>query len=113
MNGKNIDPERITSAPIETGNSPTVPVGNDPFTRDPILDQKMGLVGKIFGYGESAHVNIAGITLVVFILLLFGSVTGVVFAGDAEVRKFLSSMITPIFGVITGLIGFVIGKKDK
>lgn len=109
----NIDPEKITTSPIEVGKSPTVPIGSDPFKRDPIIDQKIGIVGRFFGYGESAYVNIVGLTLVVFMILLVGDTMGIVFSSDPDTKKFLIGAITPIFGVITGAIGFVIGKKEN
>lgn len=34
---ENIEPDRIDTAPLETGASPTVPVGKDPFSPDPII----------------------------------------------------------------------------
>lgn len=107
-----VPPSKIDTTPIETGGQSTVPVGNDPFTRDPIIDQKLGLVGKFFGYGEEKKGNIAGIVLLFAVIMLTVCFSGQFFASTEEARAALSSFVTPLFGLLTGLVGYVTGKKS-
>lgn len=107
-----IPPSKIDSAPIETGGQSTVPVGRDPFTRDPIIDQKLGYVGRFFGYGEEKKGNIAGIGFVFSSTMLVVCFAGQFLAETEQVRASMASFVTPIFGLLTGLIGYITGRKD-
>ncbi|WP_394689074.1 hypothetical protein [Hoeflea sp.] len=103
--------DRISDAPIETGGMPTVPVNSDPLTRDPIIDQKLGWVGKFFGYGDEKKGNIAGLAFVFSSLMLAFCVIGQFFIEEESARGTISGLITPLFGLITGLLGYATGQK--
>lgn len=91
---------------------PAGPIGSDPLTRDPILDQRMGAVGKCLGYGDEKKGNIAGGAIIFFGMVLIVCILGHIFSEDVDNRTFLSGLITPVFGVITGAIGYITGRKD-
>jgi hypothetical protein len=113
MSTKIVDATKINTSPIEKGTPSTVSVSRDPLTRDPLIDQKIGIIGNVFGYGEDARLNIVGLIIFIFIILLIGCVIGSVWVTDLESRKFLWNLVTPIFGIITGAIGYVIGKNGS
>ncbi len=107
-----VDPSKIDSTPLESSKGSTLPVGNDPLRPDPIIAQKMGWVGKCFGYGEEKKGNIAGIAFVASLVLLIFVVLGTVFATTPETKQVLGNLITPLFGVMTGSLGYLTAKKS-
>lgn len=107
-----VEPGRINSAPIEQGGHATIPVGVDPLVRDPIIDQKLGWVGKVFGYGDEKKGNIAALACVFGASILTICLIAMLAVHDTDTRSFLSSLITPVFGLMTGAIGYITGKKD-
>jgi hypothetical protein len=111
MTKANVSVDAIGSTPPEIA-GPSGPVGSDPLTRDPILDQKMGAVGKCLGYGEEKKGNIAGVALAFFAVVLCICIVAYVWSDNAENRDFLNGLITPVFGVITGAIGYITGRKE-
>jgi hypothetical protein len=113
MNQPNIDSSKIESSPLEKGSQATVTVGGDPLLPDPRLAQELGWLGRCFGHGDTARTNIAGAILAVFTLLLIFSIGASIFHGSEDVRKAMGGLITPIFGVITGSIGYITGKKSN
>ncbi|MEM7547692.1 MAG: hypothetical protein AAF367_19370 [Pseudomonadota bacterium] len=110
-NQENVAPEAIDGAKLETG-APPGPVGNDPLTKDPILDQKMGVVGKAIGHGEEKKGNIAAIVIFLFSIILVGVIIAYLYTGNGENKSFLENLITPLFGIFTGAIGYITGRKD-
>jgi hypothetical protein len=112
MNKPNVPATRIDEAPLEAAIGSTIPVGKDPLTRDPIIDQKLGWVGKFFGYGDEKKGNIAGLVLIFSVLSLIICFCGQLMTSDENTRSTLSGAITPLFGLLTGLIGYVTGRKD-
>lgn len=66
-----VDANRIDTAPIERSASGVSQSAKDPLMRDPIIDQKMGYLGKFFGYGDEKKGNLASLSLVIASLLLF------------------------------------------
>ncbi|WP_040617714.1 hypothetical protein, partial [Roseibium sp. TrichSKD4] len=76
MTKSNIPPDGITKAKMETGGQSTVPVQKDALQPDPLINQKLGLVGKLFGYGNEKPGNIAGIIGLIGLVgfFYFGSV---------------------------------------
>ncbi len=113
MNTKIVDANKIDTSPIEKGMPPTVSVSRDPLTRDPLIDQKIGIIGNIFGYGEDARLNIVGSIIFVLFLFLIGCIAGSIFVNDLETKKFLWNITTPILSIMTGAIGYVIGKNGN
>ncbi|NDV02502.1 hypothetical protein [Pseudoroseicyclus tamaricis] len=111
MKKPNVSADAIGSSALEQP-GPSGPVGPDPMTRDPVLDQKMGAVGRCLGYGDEKKANIAGLAVAVFTIVLIAVVCVYLLSESDENRSLLGSLITPVFGVITGSIGYITGRKD-
>jgi hypothetical protein len=112
MSRDTIDASRIDATPMETGGGTTTPVSSDPLRPDPIISQKMGWLGRCFGYGEEKKGNIAGVAFVASLLLLVCVVLGTIWASTPETRQILGNLITPLFGVMTGSLGYLTAKKS-
>ena len=106
----NVSADAIGSSKPEKA-GPSGPVGNDPLNRDPVIDQKMGAVGKVLGYGDEKKANIAALSGGAFFVLLVCCIFTYIWSSDAENRTLVAGLITPIFGAITGAIGYITGRK--
>lgn len=81
---------------------------NIPTTHDHELKMKkatMGLVGKIFGSGEGVSKNVAGVTAIIFVILIC---IVCIFKPTSEAIE-IGKLVIP---VITLIIGFMFGKKS-
>lgn len=107
----NVPAELIKTSRLEKPGEPG-PVGPDPMVRDPILDQQMGTIGRHFGYGDEKKANIVGMAFILFALLLVLIILVYIFSEDPENKRFLQGLMTPVFGVITGAIGYFTGRKE-
>lgn len=112
MSDENASVGSITSSQPEKPGMPG-PVGPDPLTRDAVLDQKMGAVGRKIGYGDEKKGNIAACVILFFFLLLIFCVIAHLASHSEENRAFLGNLITPLFGVITGAIGYITGRHTN
>jgi hypothetical protein len=106
----NVPADAIDKSKPETA-GPAGPVGNDPLNRDPIIDQKMGAVGKVLGFGDEKKANIAALSGGAFFILLVFCIITYIWSSNDENRTLVSGLLTPIFGVITGAIGYITGRK--
>lgn len=106
----NVEPGAIDGAPLSP-TSPPAPTGKDPFS-DPDLPVKMGVIGGLIGHGEEKKGNIAFVALILAFLLLVACIVGILCIEDEGDSEFLTILITPIFGVVTGIIGYITGNRD-
>ena len=113
MSDPNVSPDAIGAAPPEALGAPAGPVGPDPLTRDPRLAQKMGWVGQCFGHGDEKKGNLVGLSLGFAALLIIALLVAFLMMTDPDKRSFVQGLFTPVFGIFTGLIGYLIGTSTK
>lgn len=109
----NIDAERISKAKIETGGQPTVPVHGDPLRPDPILNQKLGWLGIVFGHDSEKAGNIAGMAATIALLTLLGSAIALIFASTPEVAEASQYLIGTCLTIVSAALGFLFGKHSS
>lgn len=106
-----LPPSAIDSAPMEEGRSPTVQVGSDPFTKDPILEQKMGLIGKVLGDKEHSPTSIAFLCIAAgFLIAATGIVVAMVSDVENAANQHADMLITGGLSLMSGALGYVFGK---
>ena len=111
--GDLVDATRIDTAPMEQGVKSGAGQAPDPLTRDPIIDQKMGFLGRCFGYGDEKKGNLATLAFILASVLLTICMVAPMVSADPEVLDVTRGMVTPLFGILTGIIGYVTGHKSE
>lgn len=112
MNRENVPADAIgKSAPEQSG--PAGPIGPDPLTRDPVLDQHLGKVGQFIGGGPEKAGNIAYVVVLAALLMLIISACAVAYVDTKELESVFSALITGCLSLITGALGFIFGKSGK
>lgn len=79
-----------------------------------IKDKEIGILGKLFGFGDSVKFNIAGISILILILAGISYTIIVIFC-EVNEQKVISigdfwAIITPL---LTLTLGYIFGKSDK
>ena len=112
MNRENVSADAIgKSAPEQLG--PAGPIGPDPLTRDPVLDQHLGKVGQFIGGGPEKPRNISYVVGLASIFMLIVSSCAVAYVDIKELESVFSTLITGCLSLITGALGFIFGKSGK
>ena len=112
MNSPNVPVESIGSTPPEKA-GPAGPIGPDPLTRDPILDQHLGRVGQFIGGGPEKAGNIAYVVVAASILILIVAVCAAAYVESDKTASVLGTITTGCMSLITGALGFIFGKSGK
>lgn len=73
----------------------------------------MGWLGKLFGYGEEKKGNLAVLAFLISSLLMTVCLGTQIWASSENALQVTSGMITPLFGVMTGIIGYITGQKGE
>lgn len=112
MTKANIPADAIgTAAPEKPGIRG--PVGPDPLTRDPVLDQHLGKVGLFIGGGPEKAGNIAYVVVFCSIVILLISACAVAYVQSEKLASVFGNITTGCFSLITGALGFIFGKSGK
>lgn len=112
MSADLVKPDRIDNAAIEQGTPRSTQPPSDPLTRDPIIDQKMGLLGKAFGYGDEKKGNLAVLGFIFSAAALGYCMILPAFSESEKALELTSNMVTPLVGLLSGIIGYVTGHKS-
>jgi len=112
MKRENVAAESIGKAAPERAGMPG-PIGPDPLTRDPVLDQHLGKVGQFIGGGPEKAGNIAYVVVFSAIVILIVSSGAVAYVQSEKLASVFSNLVTGCLSLITGALGFIFGKSGK
>jgi hypothetical protein len=88
-------------------------VSGDPIRPDPRLNQELGIIGRLFGYNENARLNLVGLMILFCIGMIVWSTYMLFTSTVSEVRTAAHFIITTFVAVMSGLVGFITGRKSK
>ncbi len=112
MTKPNVSADAIGSSKHETA-GPSGPIGPDPMTRDPILDQHLGKVGVFIGGGPEKAGNIAYVVVIAAIVILLIAAFDAAYVNDEALSSVFGNLVTGCLSLITGALGFIFGKSGK
>lgn len=107
-----VPPDAIGAAPQEDiANNPAA--RPDPLSRDPILDQRLGTVGRHIGGGGEKAGNIAYIVIVAAIIVLVIAAIVLGYADNEKAASVADRIVTGCFALITGALGYLFGRSGS
>jgi hypothetical protein len=112
MTKDNISADAIGASALEK-KGPSGPVGLDPLSRDPVLDQHLGKIGLFIGGGPEKAGNIAYIVVIAAIVILVIGACGSAYVQSDKLAAVFGNLVTGCLSLITGALGFIFGKSGK
>lgn len=112
MSEGNVSADAIgASAPEIKGSAG--PTGPDPFTKNAMLEQHLGMVGRFVGGGPEKAGNIALIVVLFALCILLVAGAGMAYAQSDKLYAGFTALAGGSISLATGALGYVFGKGSS